>query len=83
MRTIEVDELEGHVREVLRQVQEDGETIEVAQNGDVVARLTPVQYTPTEGIDWTDTDVLRAEIAKYWPAGVDAVDAVRDVRRGV
>lgn len=81
MRTIEVRELEKHISEILRQVKENAETIEVAQNGEVIARLTPVQHAAVGDIDWADTDILRAEIAKYWPVSVSAVDAVRDVRR--
>ncbi len=84
MKRMEVDDLEKHVREVLRQVQEDGETIEIVNDQAIIARLIPV-HQPEPGEDSSDADMtleeLRAEISKYRPKGVSAVDAVRDVRR--
>jgi hypothetical protein len=43
-------------------------------------RLTPPD--PEAVARWSrDTDILAQEIAKRWPAGVSAVDAVREQRR--
>jgi prevent-host-death family protein len=84
MRTIEVQELEEHISEVLRHVQEDGESIEVTSKGRSVMLIMPLNQAQREGeniVDWTDIDALRAEIGKYWPEGISAIDAIRDVRR--
>lgn len=85
MKTVGVRELKTHISEILRQVQEDGEVIEVTNHGEVVARVVPVRRPTATGSDnsevWTDLDRLAAEIGKYLPAHVDAVEAIRDVRR--
>ena len=85
MKTIGVRELKTHISEILRQVQEEGEVIEVTNHGEVVARLVPVRRPAPHGQDnnavWTDLDMLAAEIGKYLPERVDAVEAIQDVRR--
>ena len=54
----------------------------------MVARLVPagpLELSPTEkeklAAVCADMDQLAAEIATHWPAGVSAVDAVREQRR--
>lgn len=83
MTTMDASELEEHVREVLRKVEE-GETIEVTRDGQVVARMIPVQseMQKREVImkALADLDKLAAEITAHWPPGVSAEDAVNDVR---
>lgn len=85
MKTVGVRELKAHISEILRQVQEHGEIIEVTNHGQPVAQLVParrrVQTTQDNSEVWTDLDTLAAEIGKYLPAHVDAVQAVNDVRR--
>ena len=86
MKTLGVDELTKRINEILHMVEEEGETIEVVRRGEVIAHLVPARR-PQQPIEqnadavWTDLDRLAAEISAHWPAGVSAVDAVRDVRR--
>lgn len=86
MRTLGVRELKERISEILRLVEEEGETIEVTKRGEVVARLIPARKPEslsesTEDDAWTDLDRLSAEISAHWPIGLSAVDAVRDARR--
>lgn len=83
MRVIEAQELETNAGEILRQV-ESGQIVEVTRQGQVVARLVPVQHAANnrERVRQAlaDIDKLAAEIGKHWPEGVSAEDAVNDVR---
>ncbi len=86
MRTVEVEELEKHIRELLQQVQESGEAVEVVNSQGAIARLVPIPEAESKSRNdsnagWISLDDLRAEISKHWPKGVSAVEAVRDVRR--
>ena len=86
MKTFDVGELIEHIDEVLRMVEEDGETIEITNHGEVIAHLVPVRRPqslaePAERDVWADIDRLSAEIGAHWHPDVSAVDAVRDVRR--
>jgi prevent-host-death family protein len=83
VRTIGIRELKKHLSEALREVQA-GETIEVTNRGQVIARVVPVKprsYSQeTVRAALADLDSLGAEIAAYWPKGVSASDAVKDAR---
>lgn len=86
MKRMGVSELKKHISEILRLVREEGETIEITNRGEVVARLVPDHKAPSfeelsEDEVWTDLERLSAEISAHWPAGLSAVDAVWDVRR--
>ncbi len=86
MKAFNAVELTLHIDEVLRMVEEDGETIEITNHGKVIAHLVPVcmQQTTTNPAKkdvWADLESLAEEISTHWPAEVSAVDAVRDVRR--
>lgn len=86
MKTLGIKELTEHINEILRMVEEEGETVEVINRGKIVARLVPAnqsqQMTPQDTNNILDNlNRLAAELAPYWPQDVDAVDAVRDVRR--
>ncbi len=86
MKKFEIRDLFEHIDEVLRMVEEEGETIEVMKGGEVIARLVPVPR-PQQPVKrdlrdfWAEMDRLAVEISTHWPADVSAVDAVRDVRR--
>lgn len=83
MRTLGIRELKKHLSEVLRDVQA-GETIEVTNRGDVIALVIPARQSRTASEIHTslaELDRLAAEISAEWPAGVNAQDAVNDVRR--
>jgi antitoxin (DNA-binding transcriptional repressor) of toxin-antitoxin stability system len=86
MKTFDASEIIEHIDEVLRMVEEDGETIEITNHGEIIAHFVPV-YRPQSLSDsakrdvWADIDRLSAKIGAHWPADASAVDAVRDVRR--
>jgi prevent-host-death family protein len=86
MKMFDANELIEHIDEVLRMVEEDGETIEITNHGEVIAQLVPVPE-PQSSVKsakrdvWVDIDRLSAEIGVHWSPDVSAVDAVRDVRR--
>jgi antitoxin (DNA-binding transcriptional repressor) of toxin-antitoxin stability system len=85
MRAVGVRELKDGATELLRQVRERGETIALSHRGQVFARIVPVQEA--EGAarsfdEWeTAAKALADGISQRWPAGVSAVDAVREQRR--
>lgn len=86
MKTLGVRELKEHISEILRMVQEEGETIAVTNRGEVVAHLVPAHEVvsleeQTDDEIWADLERLSVEISTHWPAGLSAVDAVRDARR--
>ena len=84
MRAIGIRELKEQASEILRRVREDGDSFEVTYHGKVIARLVPVTQTEHE-IDlatyWDRMDELSRAVSAGWPAGVAAVDAVREGRR--
>jgi prevent-host-death family protein len=85
MKTLEVDELTKRINEILR-IVEEGETIELTKRGEVVARLVPARR-PQQPVKrdlkdfWAEMDRLAVEIGARWKGDMDAVEAVRDVRR--
>ena len=86
MKAFDVVDLTERIDEVLRIVEEDGETIEITNYGEVIAHLVPATgpqslAKPTKRDVWADLERLAAEIGAHWPGDVSAVDAVRDVRR--
>ena len=85
MKTMGVRELKEHLSEVLREVKEGGQIIEITHHGERVARLVPMgprQTTDDERRAMIrQLDALAAQISAHWPEGVNAVDAVHDVRR--
>ncbi len=85
MRTIGIRELKERASEIIRRVREDGDVFEVTYRGRVVARLVPTKQSGTSVTSiedfWSDWDRLASAISARWPAGVSAVDAVREGRR--
>jgi prevent-host-death family protein len=85
MRVIGVRELKANISEILRQVEEEGEVVEVTRHGHVIARLMPVEQVQSDERDsngtWTQLNELIREISTKWPEGVTAQDAINDVRR--
>jgi antitoxin (DNA-binding transcriptional repressor) of toxin-antitoxin stability system len=91
--TIGIAELKRHTSVILRRVRENQEWFDITYRGRVVACLVPVDrpadYTELDEAPkekdwrkvWAAMDETAAEIAKYWPEGVSAVDAVREQRR--
>jgi prevent-host-death family protein len=84
VRSIGVRQLKEQTSAVLRRVRDDREVIEITYRGRAIARLVPVEPpADAEAVAavLTDLDHLAAEIGAHWPAGVTAVDAVREQRR--
>jgi|GraSoiStandDraft_16_1057320.scaffolds.fasta_scaffold7608477_1 prevent-host-death family protein len=84
MRTLGIRELRNRISEVLREVEVEGEIVEVTNHGRVVARLVPAhrpQLAPIEIEEIiADMDKVAAELGARWPSGVTAQDAIDDVR---
>ncbi len=86
MKTLGVRELTERINDILRMVEEEGETFEVTDHGVVIARLVPARSShPSieQGSEnaWTDLDRLAVEIGSHLPDKVNAVDIIHDVRR--
>lgn len=92
MRKLDVSELrEGRelvtrINEILRLIEEDGETIEITDKGKVVAHVVPANTTqkPVDNkltASLRGIDELAAKIGAKWKSDLDSVEAVRDVRR--
>ena len=79
-------ELVARINEILRLIEEEGETIEITDKGKVVAHVVPTN-TPEKAIEksdaaaWEDLRRLAAELDRYWPENTDAVEIVRSIRR--
>ncbi len=83
MKTIEAEELQAKVNDILHEV-EGGQVIEVARHGRIIAHLVPAQDRPLDrdaNGAWSELLRLRDEISADWPEGVSAQDAIDDVRR--
>lgn len=83
---LEARELMERINEILRLIEEEGETIELTDHGKTIAHVVPTQETQTpKGQDlrayWQEMDELAAKIGASWNNDMDAVEAVRDVRR--
>jgi antitoxin (DNA-binding transcriptional repressor) of toxin-antitoxin stability system len=83
---INVEELREHIDELLQLIKEKGEIIEVTEKGKVIARLMPTieskqSSTKSDDPAWDALKRIAEELDPYWPKDVDAVEAVRDVRR--
>jgi prevent-host-death family protein len=86
MKTLKANELVERINEILRIVKEEGETIEVTEQGKVIARVVPAseQKSSVEEKDaaaWEELKRIASELGPYWPENTDAVEIVRDVRR--
>lgn len=85
MQTITSHDLANQLDEILRRVFAEGESYNVTDQGEVVARLVPVRATPehiAESLAALDEmDQLAQEIARSSPGEVDAVQIVHEQRR--
>jgi len=80
MKTVDIHEIAKHIDETLRFLKDRGETVEIVDQGEVVARLLPPleQQTPSnEASDraWANLERLSAEVGKHWTNNISAVDA--------
>ena len=85
MKTMGVRDLKRHFSEVLREVQQEGQVIDITNRGRVVARLVPVHTSRPRTRDARATianlDALAADISAHVPAGVRIEDVINDIRR--
>ncbi len=85
MEKVGIKQLKRDASAILKRVRENKETIEVTYRGDAIAQIVPV-ITEEERLrnlkaTWARMDKLAEEISEHWPAGVSAVEAVREGRR--
>ncbi len=90
MKTMNTQELVEHINEILHMIKEDGETIEVTDDGEVVAHLVPtdanssqqqqVKRKPAAFLDMLNqhTNAVSAQITEK---RVDATKIVQEGRR--
>ena len=87
MRTVGIRELKQRASAVVREVRETGAAYEVTYRGRVVARLVPVEEPEREPFDlekWSaEVDELGERIARKWPLGLTAVEAMREDRSAI
>ena len=85
MYSVGIRELKEHTGKIMRQVREQGDTVEVTYHGRAIARLSPIHQSRTiveeTAAVWTDLDQLAAEIDAHWTPDVSAAEAVRAGRR--
>ena len=85
MKTISISDLNERINEILRLIKEEGETIALTDQGEVVAQIVPVseseQQTKNDNEFWENLHRITSELAPYWPERVNAVDIVRDIRQ--
>ena len=86
MKTLGKRELTERIDEILRLVKEKGETFEVTEHGEIVARLVPASESEqtveaSDAAAWAKLKRIAVDLEPYWPENADAVEIVRDVRR--
>ena len=86
MITVDMHQMKQHFDEIVRMVEEEGETFAVTDKGKVVVRLVPGDLSPASTKQdleafWANIDRLTAKISSYLPEKVDAVEIVREGRR--
>lgn len=80
MKQLEVEELREHITDAIREVQQGG-TIELVLDGDVVALLVPAQSNAAQmRAAVADLDALRAEIASHTSGPVDVTQILSEMR---
>jgi antitoxin (DNA-binding transcriptional repressor) of toxin-antitoxin stability system len=85
MEIIREVSLGDEVRAVIKRAQETGQPVEITnEHGQVIARVIPaLQATEPQAYTraWAELDRLIDAITPHLPEHVDAVQAIRDVRR--
>ena len=86
MKSIGEEELAARIDEVLGMVKQ-GETVEVVRDGKVVARVMPPEENRQRDQKEIETfiaamDQIEKEVSKHITGPVDAVEIVREGRRG-
>lgn len=85
MTEVGIRELKTQASDIIRRVRENNESYVVTYRGRPVARLEPVQDAETrlarDLAILEDMDRVAEEVARYWPEGLSAADAVSEDRR--
>lgn len=91
MSIVDIRALATEADDLLRRVDEDGETIQIMRRGRVAALLVKSPETEHDADEDPSAveieaaiarfDRLTEEVANVWPQGVSALDAIDDVRR--
>ncbi len=91
MSVVDTRELQEGLEDLVRRVDENGETIAITRRGRVAVLMVkaPATAPDADQPSWRDEteagiaalDRLADEIAAVWPRGVSALDAVNDIRR--
>ena len=85
MKQLEVEDLQEHISEIRRILEEDG-AVEITAHGEVIGHLVP----PSEKKQpvkrdvyayWRKIDQLAAQVGTHLSGKVDAVEIVREGRR--
>lgn len=84
MRSVGSRELKSKLSEVLRAVREEREEYVVTHHGRPIARIVPETGTEARALTldeiWSEMDRLAAEVAREWPEGESAAQAVASDR---
>jgi antitoxin (DNA-binding transcriptional repressor) of toxin-antitoxin stability system len=81
---VDVNQLKEHTADVLRRVDEDRETIDVADGDRVVARLIPVSSPVSSDVHqaiWQRRRKLAEAIGRRWTDDVSAATEISEGRR--
>lgn len=80
MKQLEIEELRDHLTDAIQEVQQ-GETIEVVLDGDVVALLVPARSDAAQmRAAVIDLEALRNEIARHTPGPIDVTQVLSEMR---
>ena len=81
MKQLEVEELQAHITDAIQDVQQ-GKTIEIVSDGNVVALLVPALPDAAERrAALAKHNALAAEIGKHVTEPIDAVELLNEIRR--
>jgi prevent-host-death family protein len=85
VRTIGSRQPKAHLGAVLREVRERGEEYAVTHRGKTIARIVPEEL-PAKKAEfdwdayWAKVDEIGRELAKKWPKGLTAAQAISEDR---
>ena len=85
MITLDIQELEAHIRDLLRQAHARGETVALLDQGELISRVVQVEDPPIDPEEsrkaWEALRRFSEEISAQLPPGVNTEDVIRDMRR--
>ncbi len=84
MAIVDLQQLPALLGDLIRRVRDEGETIYITDHDEVIAWLVPPELSREDAEHnlavFDAMDETAAQIGERWPAGVNAVDAVRAQR---